>query len=228
MAPKEPTAARQIHTSGYERLIDVRMREQGLQALEGLIHEIGRNSHETLLSAGGVLGWLMRAWAEPQELAYKFMAYFIPLEMVLNDYSAKPSREVLRQAKAIRTLIKRHAGEQREGQLAFFNNLCQGFRPPLTARFEMLAKEAQIPGWETDIEAFKRFYTMRNALVHRGDPQVRLQVPASKPNKEDVSTLEDITERYVSYALFRDANVYDSPWRPRRPPRLIESSAGEA
>src|SRR5207253_1520661 len=81
--------------------------------------------------------------------------------------------------------------------------------------FAHLAKEAALPGWEGDVEAFRRYNRMRNALVHRGDPDVRLHVNVGE---DELHSLEDLVERYISRMLFGDAMVYSSRWRPNTSP----------
>jgi hypothetical protein len=215
IAPNAPFHAFRSQGVEFEQLLAVTIPEQALTNI-GLVHQGMRLSKtETLMSAGGILGWLMRAWNE-KELVYKFLALFIPLEMVLNNVSLKSLPEIRQQTRAIRSLINRHGGESKGQLLAFFNDMAQGLRPPLSARFEVLAQAARMPGWQLDIEAFKRFNSMRNALVHRGDRHIKLAITSDSPDENDVQTLEDLAERYVSYALFGDAMVYSNPWRPER------------
>ena len=84
--------------------------------------------------------------------------------------------------------------------------------PTLDERFEDLAKTAKLPGWEADIEAFKKYKRMRNMLIHGSDKDVQQKLSVGQ---EEVRTLEDLVERYVNYALFRDNKVYRSRWRPK-------------
>lgn len=151
----------------------------------------------------------MRAWHESDPV-FKFVALFIPLEFMLAGHSRGGSEVLKEHAGNIRRLIRRHAGADREALLSFFSALVEAQRPSLPSRFEHLAREAEMPGWQADVEAFRRFNNLRNKLLHRGVRAVSLQVPIS----EDATRyLEDIVERYVSYATFGDARVYPSRWR---------------
>ena len=108
--------------------------------------------------------------------------------------------------------MRNHAEEQnREDLSRFVTGLLVS--PPLAERFANWAAKAALPGWKNDVAAFRRFYKMRNSLVHQGQAGVEFRVTVEP---EDVRTLEDIAERYVSLALFGDANVYQSKQRPLR------------
>jgi hypothetical protein len=89
-------------------------------------------------------------------------------------------------------------------------------RPSLVSRFEEMARAAQIEGWETDVVAFRRFNSIRNKLLHRGEQRVQLVISLGEELQEETHELEDIAERYLSWSLFRDGLVYQSRWRPQR------------
>jgi predicted fused transcriptional regulator/phosphomethylpyrimidine kinase len=96
-------------------------------------------------------------------------------------------------------------------QLANFVTELRFQSPSIISRFETWAAQAALPGWAQDVAAFKQFQKMRNSLVHAGRKGFEPRVTVGK---KDVRTLEDITERYVSLALFGDANIYQSRKRP--------------
>ena len=50
----------------------------------------------------------------------------------------------------------------------FVNRLMERQRPSLEARFEELASRARLAGWQGDVQAFRLFNRIRNALLHRG------------------------------------------------------------
>ena len=91
------------------------------------------------------------------------------------------------------------------------NRLVTRIGPTLDDRFEDVAMTAKLPGWEADIEAFKKFKRMRNMLVHGSDTNVQQTLTIGE---EEVRTLQDLVERYLNYCLFRDNSVYRSRWRP--------------
>lgn len=215
VAAKEPYPSVQMVSPGLEVMVPLNLTLPVLEHMKLVLNTVGAVDDEEHAFMGSVLSWLMRAWPE-REIVNKFVALFIPLEMVLNDYGVKNPPDVRMKQRAIRNLIKRCALDNRDELLAFFDEMAQNLRPPLTARFEKLANEAKLQGWESDIEAFRRFNSIRNDLVHRGKRQVKLHLPEDVLQKGDVAALEDLTERYVSFALFGDAAVYQSPWRPAR------------
>lgn len=163
-------------------------------------------------TSADVLAWLLRAWAAEDPIQ-RFVSLFIPLECVI---PAIPENVLIdsewgRQRKELLTLVKEYANEQQRKSLS---KMIKGtlVSPPLVERFTNWARTAALPGWESDIAAFRRFYQMRNHLVHRGKSDVELRVMLEP---KDVRTLEDITERYISLALFGDADVYPSATRPK-------------
>ena len=52
---------------------------------------------------------------------------------------------------------------------------------------------------------------MRNALLHRGEPNITTRITLIE---EEVWDLEDLVERDVSFMLFGDGRVYLSRFRP--------------
>ncbi len=116
-------------------------------------------------------------------------------------------------AEAIRELIVTHCDEKQEEVLAYFNTLVNSQNPSVMSRFETLAKQANMSTWETDIEAFRRFKEMRNRLVHRGKNNIKLVVSHPEIGGNELYAFEDIVERYVSYVLFGNLEIYQGHWR---------------
>jgi hypothetical protein len=103
----------------------------------------------------------------------------------------------------MREIISKHAESDSETLLKLFDNLIQSQRPSLVSRFEELANEAKLANSEKHIEAFKHFNRIRNKLLHRGDPNVKLEVLIGSDDLEkETQQLEDLVERYVSWTLF--------------------------
>jgi hypothetical protein len=155
------------------------------------------------------LHWLMKGWAERDEVA-KFMAFFISLEVVLDAYNVGLDPVTKKCAKKIRQLIQGCDDEDKSALHSFFDHLSSQYRPSLKSRFEKMASEANMVSREADVQAFARFYQMRNSLVHGGEQRVRMAV---RIEDEDVRFLEDLAERYVCWDLFGDGQVYRSVFR---------------
>ena len=157
--------------------------------------------------ASEILAWLLRAWVT-EDSALKFVSLFTALECVIPSLKEENNLNKLKKnRKKILSLVKEHVNGQEQRELI---KLVSGFQisaPSLANRFEKWASIAELPGWESDILAFKRFSRMRNFLLHAGEEIFELKINIT-PN--DVRTLEDLTERYVSLALFGDAKVYKS------------------
>ncbi len=194
----------------------VSLTKQGVEELRRLprLAEIARSGSQSVGSVA--LSWLMRAWREPDPVS-RFLALFTPLEMVLQGYGGGEQPEAERRAASMRHLLATHDGENKEELLRYFEHLVKLQRPGLPAWFRQMAQRAGMPGWERDADAFHRFNQLRNALLHRGDPGIRLVVAVSD---EEVRQLQDIVERYVSQSLFGDGAVYQSSHRWTKPPRL--------
>ena len=167
---------------------------------------------EALQFAGRVFGWLVRAWREVDPIT-RFLWFFLPLECVLSLVEVPPPHSA--DLKTIRRAIRaRVAPPERKPLLALFGRMTERLRPSLEERFAAFARASAAPSAEDDIKAFAEFNRIRNRLLHRGEPQVRLRIEAEAESK--VHTLEDLAERYVCFAFFRDWKVYPSQWRPRR------------
>lgn len=200
-------------TSPVSELVEtVPFKTSGKESLELLGSvKLGEDSEEDRKFAANVLKWLLRAWAE-HDPTVKFIALFIPLEIILNHYAAGPQIELRQMAKKVRRLIYNHGGEERKALLEFFNRLVERQKPSIVSRFEVLAQEANMPGYEQDIEAFKQFNKLRTRLLHEGEEKVPLAVSVTP---EELCYFEDLVERYVNYVLFRDHLVYPSCRRLR-------------
>jgi hypothetical protein len=214
LAYDEQRFALEFYGNAIELLDPQELDEQSILALAEPLSIIAKKQDDTLQTEALVFDWLARAWDEHEPVS-KFLALFIPLEMILKEYGAdeKKKQELLHQAQSMRDLVVSHAGELQQQLLAFFNRLFSNQNPSLAERFEQLARKAALPNWETDVTAFKRFNKIRNALVHSGDKaSIRLLMQLSE---DEVASLEDITERYVNYHFFKDAQVYNHRYRPR-------------
>ena len=84
---------------------------------------------------------------------------------------------------------------------------------PLLGSLRLFEDVLSLPDWEDDVTTFKRFNKLRNLLFHIGKPGMEYHV---EKELEDMSVLEDLSERYVSLALFGDSNVYKSSYRRAR------------
>lgn len=203
---------------GLELLEGIALNPNGIEALRNLLKAISQAPTAAHDFGASALAWLLQAWSERDTIS-KFMALFIPIEIILAGQSGNPDNEKLENASKIRDLIKLHGQAETKNLLAFFNQIVGQQQPSLVSRFEEVARAAQLEGWETDVAAFRRFNSIRNKLLHRGEQKVQLVISLGEGLQEETHELEDIAERYVSWSLFRDGVVYKSQWRPQRNPR---------
>lgn len=197
-----------------EILETLSLNDNGIKCLEGIGEKLKTLSHENAQKYSLIFHWLLRSWNE-RDILYKFIDLFIPLECILNMLSdSKMSIEDKHWAKSIRMSIQKHAGERSEELLRFFNKLTNRSGPTLGESFVELAQIAKLPGWENDIEAFRKFKRMRNDLFHGKGKDVQQEL--SVDDNKEVRDFSDLVERYVNYFFFKDNNVYRSRWRPER------------
>jgi len=187
------------------------LNQLGIRMLDQLLPRLGQTSENAISFGSKALEWLLRAWVEHDPVS-KFTFLFIALEVVLGKVqkTENPSSE---SASRIKFLIESQTTETQEQDLLYFEKAVRVYeRQPisLSDRFELLAQDAKMPGWENDVSAFRMFNRVRNTLVHQGDSNLDLQVSVSE---DEIRQLEDLTERYVSFALFGDGKVYTSQYR---------------
>lgn len=194
-----------------ETLEALRLNSNGVHEVEMLLKDLATKNKEEMGRSSNALAWLARAWQMRDNIS-KFIAFFIPIECVLDKYSVSMPADIKTKAAKIRKILKKYPDAETE-LLPFFNSHFEKYHPSLEERFAKMAEAAGFAGWEADVVAFSHFNKMRNDLVHRGDTSISLH---STPNDNDLRTLEDIAERYVSYALFGDGKVYQSRFRPDR------------
>lgn len=199
---------------GLEILENIALNPNGIKILGQFLQATGQATSKAREFGASTLVWLLHAWAERDSIL-KFMALFIPIEIILAGYGGnkEQEKEKIEKATQIRNLLTKNGGADSKHLLSFFNQLYAQQRSSLASRFNEMAKESQIEGWEADVEAFKRFNSIRNNLLHRGKRKIELTISVGK---QETRQLEDIAERYVSWTLFRDGVVYQSRWRPQR------------
>ena len=206
------------HASSSAQLLDsVQLNQRGIDIISHMFPELGKMEAKEAQKRGKILGWLIRAWVE-RDIIAKFNALFIPLEMILDGVSGALSEDLSSHIQALQDFIQAQGSEETERLTHSLKELTNKIRPSLIDRFNVFAGEAKMPGWENDKTAFKKFNRLRNNLLHRGDPNVRIHVSVGEV-KEEIQALEDLTERYVNFYLFGDTTVYQSSFvsRPKAP-----------
>jgi hypothetical protein len=201
--------ALQAYGPAAEVLEAISLNESGRKSLPQLLEACGAADPAEQAFAGSVLHWLLRAWTERDAIT-RFVALFVPLEMILDGSSRPPAPEW----QTLRELVTAHGGEQCLDLLAFLDRRRSVDRPSLNDRFEILARASGHPRWETDVQAFRRFNHLRNDLLHRGEPAVRFHITVGENEAHEMG---DLAERYVSRRLFGDMRVYQSRFRVPQP-----------
>jgi hypothetical protein len=156
--------------------------------------------------AAEIFAWLLRAWAA-EDSVLEFVSLFIPLELIIPNLPSPERNAWEQQRTALLDLIGKKSRSQELRELRHFVAKIQVPPPSLASRFENWAGRAALPGWREDVAAFRKFQRMRNSLVHAGEKPLKSRIAVGE---NDVRTLEDIAERYISLALFGDANIYES------------------
>lgn len=197
-----------------EILDSITLRPEGIELLKQTLTGVGSAPSVARAHAEVALRWLVLAW-EDRVPASKFLSLFIPLERVLDGVTGDPDAQHARDERAaeLLQLVQTHGGERRAVLIEALTRLTRNDRPSLTERFIQLSREAQLPGWEQDIKAFRRFNFVRNRLLHRGSAAIDLSAGDALAKDDEKQTLEDLVERYVNWAYFRDGIVYPSRWR---------------
>ena len=142
-----------------------------------------------LKAVGSAMHWLLKVWQEKNDIA-RFMYMFIPLEALLPK--AKPPHDLDKSFDELIYLIKAGDPEKRKRLTALVES---GRRSVVSVadRFSVLAAKHAGPGWEEDIELFKRFNRIRNELLHRGIKDVF----ESAEIKEEARRLAALVEKYI-------------------------------
>ena len=179
-----------ITGSWLQILEGISLNPEGVDALERTLKGIQQaptSAHEFAIS---VFRWILLAWSERDGVS-KFLSLFTPLEIALGKVSKDDitDSQQKRNFNKIKGLISDSNVDDKEQLLAYFECLGKLQQPGLAVRFEALAREAKLIGYENDIVAFKKFNKIRNSLLHRGDPNIKLTVSAGE---EETQQLEDL------------------------------------
>ena len=202
------------HSPAARQLDTIVLNADGQSMLSRLLPEVGQASGTKRAFAARALGWLRGAW-DQQDVIAQFLMLFTALEFVLGGVPGSLRPGFWEQTAEILQLIQQHAGQRAKKLEKFLNDLAGQQRPTLTSRFTDLATSAKLPGWERDVEGFKKFNKMRNDLLHQGETGVSVTVSVTE---DEARHLQDLVERYVSLRLFGDAIVYPDRWLPRPSP----------
>ncbi len=204
----EPTAS--ITGPIMELLEGIKTNQKTEPFIKNVLESTANQSYDALKKIGETMHWLLKAWRERDGVS-KFVYLFIPLESVLQSGTSSKT-DTQSEFEALEELVKNSDSSQKSSLLMFLERARTKFNPTLNTRFEEFARQASLPGWELDVQAFKKFNRMRNLLLHTGDRNLSELINF----EEATRTLEDLVERYVSFALFGSAVVYSSKWRPSR------------
>ncbi len=204
-------------SQAVEVLDNARLNRAGAQIIMSFLQGVGKATPEAIDFGASAMAWLLRSWVERDPIS-KFMSLFIPIEIILAGYGEPADKTAERQRiiASIQNLLVTHGGKESSELTTFFSQTMAQQRPSLASRFEEMAKQAQIDGWQADIIAFRRFNSIRNKLLHRGDRRVQMSISVGEDFERETRELADMAERYVNWTLFRDDSVYRSSWRPPR------------
>ncbi len=120
--------------------------------------------------------------------------------------------EAHKKIELLEELVNKMNSDNKDELLSFLDVTRNKYGPNLNARFEEFSRKSGIPGWEKDVEVFRKFNRMRNLLVHAGRKNISTHINIA----EETRTLEDLVERYLCVAFLGGHEVYHSRWRPAR------------
>jgi hypothetical protein len=200
--------------SPIQMLESITLNQPGVSTISQIFPEIGQLEVKEAERDSRVLGWLIQAWAE-RDIISKFNALFIPIEMILEGVGGVLPENLQSHIQMLRNFIDTHGGKETPQLTQALEEITKKIRPSLIDRFNMLAEQANMPGWENDKAAFKKFNGIRNSMLHGGNPNVKIHVEVSG---SDLRALEDLAERYVNSYLFHDTAVYQSIYSKRPKP----------
>lgn len=145
------------------------------------------------------LGWLLRGWSS-EDYVLRFICFFTALEFILpSSQEIKSKRFNLIREKLISLIEESNIMNEFKSEnldLFIFKN------PPsvsLLSRFYKLASDAKLDNWEKDIENFKTYHKIRNALLHRGDSTF---VKFPNLESEALTGLELLSQKYIRFLLY--------------------------
>ena len=125
--------------------------------------------------AAEVLAWLLRAWAA-KDAVLEFVSLFTPIECVIPGVPKKELNEWEKNRQTILALVTQHGEIQDRKDLSGFVTRLRVPPQPLAERFANWAAKAALPGWKSDVAAFRRFSRTRNSLLHAGQPGVEFRI----------------------------------------------------
>ncbi len=204
--------ARRVSAHSMEVLNHVQPDGRAGRVLNQLLSDFATKDSDAQADARDIMYWLTRAWTDrsaPGQLVELFMVLELLLDGIGRE-AAAPSPA----AAMLRAFIEQSNPDNKADLISAISTLDGNRGPSLSQRFETLVSEAH--GSDSDTLAFKKFNKMRNDLVHRAKHGTSTVMNAGDGS---IADLEDIVERYVSYRLWSDMNVYPSFHRFNRQKR---------
>ena len=145
------------------------------------------------------LSWLLRGWSA-EDYVLRFISFFAALEFVMPAINRADSKIFYDIRTKLLSLINesdlQHELTPENHDLFLFKH-----PPPVSLidRFKELAAKAKLNNWEKDIEEFKEYNSIRNAILHRGDPAI-----AKQPHVDNkiLKSFEVLAQKYIRYILY--------------------------
>ena len=203
---------RSFYLPAVELLEGPTLNEVGSSELRQLLGVAASANEDTLLAAGNVFRWLRRAWPQIDHVT-KFMDLFAVLEVLLGGVRVPIDPAMTAKRVRMEEILRDSGAPDRAALRSWLRDVASPRSPSLNSRFREMARDAAIPGWEADVEAFRALNSRRNAVLHEGE--AGQAVDHVDVTEEDVRSLEDLAERYACLAIFGDERVYQSRYRRR-------------
>ncbi|HEX7902562.1 MAG TPA: hypothetical protein VF487_01695 [Chitinophagaceae bacterium] len=171
----------------------------GDTAIQHSLDTLKLQKHDVVEKATESLGWLLRGWSA-EDYVLRFISFFtalefiIPGKLLIDPTSFKSTREKLIDL-INQSNLKNDLPAERYDLFLFRD-------PPnvsLSIRFEMFARDANLYDLEKDIDDFRNYHKIRNALLHKGDSMIGR---SNYVENETLINLERFVQKYVRFILY--------------------------
>jgi hypothetical protein len=167
---------------------------------EGIIQhsteQLQLKGKKALAESSECLSWLLRGWGA-EDYVLRFISFFTALESILPGYKHFKNTAVFYDTRQkILHLIANSNLNRIDPDLYLF------YDPPrvnFVKRFEKMLEQHNITNAEKDIVDFKRYYKLRNGLLHKGDASIDA---SPHVGNELLKEFETFVQKYVRRLLY--------------------------
>ncbi len=191
---------KQVYSASLGVLIQysssVNVLHDGDNVIQHSLTSLSLKKKDNIKKATESVGWLLKAWST-EDSSLKFISLFTALEFIIPPQPLMSKDEFDEIKNKIKSVISE--SEELKGINSDLFLLNYPPQNSLVDRFQYFASMSKLPQWEKDIEDFKKYYRIRNGILHQADSSLNSNISIEN---ESVNQFEIFVNKYVQFILY--------------------------